>query len=311
MVYYKQKMFVSEGVVCVVYTITLNPSIDYLMHTESFSAGEINRSGFEVANFGGKGLNVSYVLSCLGIKNRALGFEGGFSGKEIVRLASRAGLECDFCEIQDNSRINVKIISDTETAVNGKGPFIRKNEEEALLEKLSGLSEDDTVILSGKGTESESGELLRNVIEAVSHTRFIADMEGDDLLYAIEKKPFLIKPNREELLAIFGETDTSDETVVRCARSLAARGAENVLVSLGESGAILLSDDGNIYRCRAPKVEVKNTVGAGDSCLAGFLAGYDRGAQFALSLAMAAGAATAASAGIADAEEILGVFNAM
>ena len=304
-------MFVSKGVVCVVYTITLNPSIDYLMYPKSFEAGAINRSGRESAMFGGKGLNVSFVLSALGIKNCALGFAGGFSGKEIVRLATRAGIECDFCETAEDSRINVKIISDTETAVNGKGPFIRKDEEDALLKKLSELSEEDTVILSGKGVESESGELLHNIIEAISHTRFIADMEGDDLLRAIEKKPFLIKPNIDELLAIFGGDDVSDETIAGYARKLQRKGAKNVLVSLGGDGAILAADDGNIYRMRAPHVEVKSTVGAGDSCLAGFVAGYGRGAEFALSLAIAAGSATAASEGIADAEEILSILNEM
>ncbi len=311
MVYYKKKMFVSKGVVCVVYTITLNPSIDYLMYPKSFSAGATNRSDCESALFGGKGLNVSYVLSALGVKNRALGFAGGFSGKEIIRLATRAGIECDFCETAEDSRINVKVMADTETAINGKGPFVRQSEEDALLEKLAGLSEEDTVILSGKGVESESGALLQSITEAVSHTRFIADMEGDDLLYAIEKKPFLIKPNREELLAIFGGADASDETVAGYARELQKKGAENVLVSLGGDGAILASDDGKIYRCRAPHVEVVSTVGAGDSCLAGFVAGYEKGAEFALSLAMAAGAATAASEGIADAEEILKILSEM
>ncbi len=294
-----------------VYTITLNPSIDYLMYPKSFAVGAINRSDCERALFGGKGLNVSFVLSALGVKNRALGFAGGFSGKEIIRLASRAGIECDFCEIADDSRINAKIISDSETAINGKGPFIRQSEEEALLKKLSELSEEDTVILSGKGVDSESGALLCNITEAVSHTRFIADMEGEDLLRAIEKKPFLIKPNRDELLAIFGEEDATDEACAGYACKLQQKGAQNVLVSLGGDGAILASDDGKIYRMRAPRVEVVSTVGAGDSCLAGFVAGYDRGAEFALALAMAAGAATAASEGIADAEEILKILSEM
>ena len=304
-------MFVSKGVVCVVYTITLNPSIDYLMYPKSFSAGKINRSEGEISNFGGKGLNVSFVLSALGVKNCALGFVGGFSGREIVRLATRAGIECDFCEVAEDSRINVKIISDTETAVNGKGPFIRQDEEETLLAKLAALSEDDTVILSGKGVESESGELLRKIIDVASKTRFVADMEGDDLLYAIEKKPLLIKPNREELSAIFGKEELSDDEVISHACDLRSRGAKNVLVSLGGDGAILAADDGRVYRARAPKIEVKSTVGAGDSCLAGFLAGYDRGYEFALSLALAAGSATAASEGLAGTEEILAVLHEM
>ncbi len=294
-----------------IYTITLNPSIDYLMYPKSFSDGKINRSEKEIANFGGKGLNVSSVLSSLGVENRALGFAGGFSGREIIRLAHRAGIECDFCEIAEDSRINVKIISDSETAINGSGPLVRLEEEKKLLLKLSALSSEDTVIVSGKSAMSESGNLLRGIIDTVSHTRLIADMEGDDLLYATEKGAFLIKPNREELLALFGEEDTSDETVVRCAGKLKELGAENVLVSLGGDGAILLSDDGKVYRMRAPQIEVKSTVGAGDSCLAGFVAGYEKGPEFALSLAMAAGAATTASEGIASAEEIIGVLSEM
>ncbi|MBQ5777259.1 MAG: hexose kinase, partial [Oscillospiraceae bacterium] len=276
-----------------------------------FSAGEINRSEEELVSFGGKGINVSAILSRLGVGNRALGFVGGFSGKEIERLSRRAGIECDFCEISENSRINVKIISDKETAINGKGPLIREEEEQKLLEKLSALSEEDTVIISGKSPESESGELLCRVIDAAAHTRLVADMEGEDLLFAIERKPFLIKPNREELEAISGRTLSDEGEVARLAAELRARGAKNVLVSLGGDGAILAADDGKIYRARAPRVEVRSTVGAGDSCLAGFIAGYDKGFDFALSLAMAAGSATAASAALAEGEEIMKIFSEM
>ena len=294
-----------------IYTLTLNPSIDYSMFPVLFSAGEINRSEEELVSFGGKGINVSAILSRLGVENRALGFVGGFSGKEIERLSCRAGIECDFCEISENSRINVKIISDKETAINGKGPLIREEEEQKLLEKLSALSEEDTVIISGKSPESESGELLCRVIDAAAHTRLVADMEGEDLLFAIERKPFLIKPNREELEAISGRTLSDEGEVARLAAELRARGAKNVLVSLGGDGAILAADDGKIYRARAPRVEVRSTVGAGDSCLAGFIAGYDKGFDFALSLAMAAGSATAASAALAEGEEIMKIFSEM
>lgn len=294
-----------------IYTLTLNPSVDYSMFPVLFSAGEINRSEEELVSFGGKGINVSAILSRLGVENRALGFVGGFSGKEIERLSRRAGIECDFCEISENSRINVKIISDKETAINGKGPLIREEEEQKLLEKLSALSEEDTVIISGKSPESESGQLLRRVIDAAAHTRLVADMEGEDLLFAIERKPFLIKPNREELEAISGRILSDEGEVARLAAELRARGAKNVLVSLGGDGAILAADDGKIYRARAPRIEVRSTVGAGDSCLAGFIAGYDKGFDFALSLAMAAGSATAASAALAEGEEIMKIFSEM
>lgn len=295
----------------VIYTVTLNPSVDYSMYPELFREGVINRSQREAHTYGGKGINVSAMLRNLGVESTALGFVGGFSGKEIERLSRRAGIKCDFCEIRDTSRINIKIISDSETAINGKGPFIRLEEEQELTQKLSALSEDDTVIISGSAPESESGALLENVINAASHTRLIADMEGAALELAVGKKPFLIKPNREELCGLFGKEDMDETEIASAAGELRFRGVKNVLVSLGEDGALLASDDGNIYRIRAPKVDVASTVGAGDSLLAGFLAGYAEGAQFALGLGTAAGSATAACERIADYEDVMNIFSQM
>ncbi|MBQ9985372.1 MAG: 1-phosphofructokinase family hexose kinase [Oscillospiraceae bacterium] len=294
-----------------IYTVTLNPSVDYSMHPASLCEGGINRSEYEFHTFGGKGINVSAMLSALGTENVALGFVGGFSGHEIERLATRAGVSCDFCEITDTSRINVKVLYKTETAINGKGPFIRLEEEADLLRKLGSLSSDDTVILSGSAPESESGCLLENVIDAASHTRFIADMEGQALLSAIEKKPFLIKPNEDELAALFGKRSLSEGEIAAAARELRERGVGNVLVSRGGEGALLAAEDGNLYKICAPKVEVVSTVGAGDSFLAGFVAGYDRGFEFALALATAAGSATAANDGIADGTAVMAVFAGM
>lgn len=294
-----------------IYTITLNPSIDYTMHVAGFAEGRINRSEHEDSVFGGKGLNVSFILNELGIKSRALGFVGGYSGDEIVRLLRRAGIESDMCKVQDDSRINVKVISARETAINGKGPFIREEEEDELIAKLSSLSDDDTVILSGKSPESESGKLLERVIDAVSHTRFIADMEGDALLFATERCPFLIKPNAEEAAALFGISVEDENAVFEAAIKLREMGAKNVLLSLGAKGALLAADDGKLYRAKAPEVDVVSTVGAGDSSLAGFLAGYEKGFPFALSLSMAAGSATAASVSLATREEIMKVFSQM
>lgn len=294
-----------------IYTVTLNPSVDYSVFPAEFRAGEINRSEREVHSFGGKGINVSAMLANLGAESRALGFVGGFSGREIERLATRAGVECDFCEIREPSRINVKIISDTESAVNGKGPFIRLEEEQELLDKLSSLSEEDTVVVSGSAPESESGALLQNVLDAVGKARLVVDMDGAALKYALTKKPYLIKPNYEELCALFGKAEMSDNEIASAAAGLRGNGVGNVLVSLGERGSILASDDGNIYRVVAPQVDVVSTVGAGDSFLAGFLAGEGRGAQFALSLASAAGSATAACEKIADAADVMEIFARM
>ena len=294
-----------------IYTVTLNPSIDYSLYPSSFKPGEISRSQFEKYTFGGKGLNVSAILKRLGVENCALGFCGGFSGREIERLVLRAGISCDFCEVFENSRINVKIISEEESAINAAGPVIRLSEEEELLSKLSFLSKEDTVIISGKSPESESGKLLENVIEAASACRLIADMEGKELSLALSTNPFLVKPNKEELAAFFGKENISDEEVCALAKELRALGAQNVLVSLGKDGAILLADDGKTYRAKAPKVDVVSTVGAGDSCLAGFVAGLSRGYTFALLLSMAAGAAMAQSPHLAEAEEIMQVFSQM
>ncbi len=294
-----------------IYTVTLNPSVDYSVFPAEFHAGEINRSEREVHSFGGKGINVSAMLANLGAESRALGFVGGFSGQEIERLATRAGVECDFCEIREPSRINVKIISDTESAVNGKGPFIRFEEERALLEKLSSLTEEDTVVVSGSAPESESGALLQNVLDAVGNARLVVDMDGAALKYALTKKPYLIKPNYEELCALFGKAEMSDKEVAAAAAQLRENGVGNVLVSLGGRGALLASSDGNIYRVAAPEVDVVSTVGAGDCFLAGFLAGEERGAQFALSLASAAGSATAACERIADAADVMEIFARM
>ncbi len=291
-----------------IYTITLNPSIDYSVFPEKMSLGRINRSDHELSSYGGKGINVSVMLSNLNVDNVALGFIGGYSGREIVRLLNRRGIKCDFTEVNDDSRINIKIISDTETAVNGKGPFIRLEEEEELLRKLKALNEDDIVILSGSPCESESGRLIENVISAVSHTRFVADMEGKSLALAIEKKPFLIKPNDEELSALFGRQKMSESDIIAAAVSLREEGVGNVLVSRGKDGAILAAEDGNVYKMKSPKIEVISTVGAGDSLLAGFIAGYDRGFEFALGLGIASGSATAASEKIADGQEVLALL---
>lgn len=294
-----------------IYTVTLNPSIDYSLYMKCFLKGEINRSENEVVSFGGKGLNVSAMLKNLGVESTALGFCGGFTGKEIERLMKRAGIKCEFTEIREMSRINVKILDETESAINGRGPFISLEEEEKLLEKLTSLSENDTVVISGKSVESESGKLLERVISASSHTRLVIDMAGDDLALALGYKPFLIKPNLEELCAIFGKREMSEDELVSAAGELLSRGVGNILLSLGGDGAMLFTGEGKAYRVRAPHVDVVNTVGAGDSLLAGFLAAEDKGVELALSLGVAAGSATAASESIADGASVMQIFSKM
>ncbi len=296
-----------------IYTVTLNPSIDYSMTVRGMSVAKINRSESELSAFGGKGINVSAMLGNLGVESTVLGFVGGYSGSEIERLSRRAGLLCDFVKIREDSRINVKIISDEETAINGKGPMIYLEEEEALLEKLRGLSHEDTVILSGKAPESESGNLLENVMDAISHTRFVADMDGKALELAIGRAPYLIKPNEYELAALFGKERLSEQELLAAVNTLREDGVGNVLVSCGGEGALLAADDGKFYKIKAPVVDVVNTTGAGDSLLAGFIAGRTQGQEigFSLALAVAAGSATAASCGIADGESVLSLLSEM
>lgn len=293
----------------VIYTVTLNPSIDYLMHPDSFSAGALNRSEYEKHTYGGKGINVSAMLSNLGVPNVALGFVGGYSGKEIERLCLRAGVECDFCEISEPSRINVKVCAAPETEINGKGPFIRLEEERELLGRLSALSEEDTVVISGSAPESESGELLENVLEACRSVRLVADMSGRSLEAAIKRKPHLIKPNIAELCELLGVSEMTEKEAASAAIRLREQGVGNVAVSLGKQGALLASEDGNIYRMRAPEIVPVSTVGAGDSFLAGFLAGEANSPQFALALGVAAGSATASCDGIADGALVMEVFS--
>lgn len=295
-----------------IYTLTANPSLDYLVYADGFKAGKINRSTSEKLLCGGKGINVSVMLSRLGVQNTALGFVGGFVGREIERLVKAEGVICDFTEIFETSRINVKIFSQDETALNARGPHVSEEEQNELFEKLSALEEDDMLVFSGKLTAgAEKEELLTKALSANRRPKLAVDMEGEDLKTAIEYRPYLIKPNVDELCGIFG-TDRMDENdIASAARKLQKEGCENVLVSRGKDGAILASDDGNIYRIKAPQGRVISTVGAGDSMLAGFLAGISRGAQYALALGTAAGSATAFSEGLAGAEEVCGVLCSM
>ncbi len=287
-----------------IYTVTTNPALDYLMYTESAKLGQVNRSTSERIFVGGKGINVSIILSRLGVLNTALGFAGGFTGDEICRRIALAGVLCDFVRTDGQSRINVKLRSDEETAINGKGPLVSYADEEKLLEKLRLAGEGDIVVISGASANSESGKLTENILKAASKAKIVADMEGDELLMSLPYEPLLIKPNAEELAQIFGKDELRDEEIVSCAFELREKGARNVLVSLGSRGAILAAEDGGIYRKEALRGEVKSTVGAGDSMVAGFISALPLGYRRALEVAVAAGSATAFSDDLASVEEL-------
>ncbi|MBR4908023.1 MAG: 1-phosphofructokinase family hexose kinase [Acidaminococcaceae bacterium] len=316
-----------------IYTVTFNPSLDYTVHMQVFRAGAINRVAREAVYPGGKGINVGIILHRLGMPVRLLGFVAGFTGAEIERLAVVAGCGCDFIRLDKGlSRINVKIgagktvlagekmgtvaeasevLAETgaETAVNGLGPDITAEDLQLLLQQFETLGSDDILVLSGSIAKGLPRYTYRKILERMNgkQVRVVVDAEGELLTGAIPCHPFLIKPNKEELEEIFKQELRSDEDVAACAQKLRQQGARNVLVSLGSDGALLAGEDGKIYRCRSPKGTLVNSVGAGDSMVAGFLAGYERNGgnlSEALRYGIAGGSATAFKDWLAEREEI-------
>lgn len=262
-----------------VYTVTFNPAIDYVVHTGEIKLGATNRSGREEIYYGGKGINVSVVLKELGIPSKALGFIAGFTGQAIENGLRKMGIDTDFVSLENGiSRINVKIKSAQETEINGQGPDIDEKALSILLEKLDMLQKDDTLVLAGSIPASLPGDIYEKIIMRLQEKdiRVVVDATGDLLRNVLKYKPFLIKPNRQELGELFDAYPESEKDIENYARSLQEMGAMNVLVSMAEEGAMLLDESGKIHRCRACKGIVKNSVGAGDSMVAGFLAGLGK-----------------------------------
>lgn len=291
-----------------VYTVTFNPAIDYVVHTGEMKLGATNRSEREEMYFGGKGINVSIVLRELGIDSKALGFTAGFTGEAIEKGLADVGIDTDFVRLESgNSRINVKIKSAEETELNGQGPDINDKAISALYEKLDELSDGDTLILAGSIPSSLPSDIYERILERLSgkNIRAVVDATKDLLLNVLKYKPFLIKPNNHELGEMFGVELNSDEEIEKYARKLQEMGAVNVLISMAGDGAMLIDEYGKKHRCGVCKGMVKNSVGAGDSMVAGFTAGAINGDyEYALKLGTAAGGATAFSDGLATKEEI-------
>ncbi len=287
-----------------IYTVTCNPAVDYVVHTDPIVLGSVNRSRSEEMFFGGKGINVSLVLRELGVPSVALGFVAGFTGRAIEQGVQEMGVMTDFVQLpQGNSRINVKIKSDAETELNGQGPPIPEEARSALLAKLEALSEEDTLVLAGSIPDSLPRDVYERMLERVKDrgVRTVIDATGELLLRTLPYKPFLIKPNHHELAALFDRELHSIDEITACAAELQKRGAQNVLVSMAENGALLLDETGRSHVCGVCHGEVKNSVGAGDSMIAGFLAGMESGDYaHALRLGTAAGGATAFSEGLAQ-----------
>ncbi len=298
-----------------IYTVTCNPALDYVMRVPSFLPGETNRAETAELQAGGKGINVSYILTQLGRESVALGFLAGDTGELLLRRIREMGVRSDFLFLPaGQTRINVKVKSRLETELNGQGPEIPNASLTALLEKLDRLDEGDTLVLSGSVPPSLPPSVYGDILNhlAGKGVRSVVDATGDLLALSLPFRPFLVKPNHRELGDLLGRFLAPDDipALTLGARELQRRGAENVLVSLGEHGA-LLAADGEIYLQKAPAGSPQNSVGAGDSAVAGFLAACDQGYAQGLRLAVAAGSATAFSPGLARREEILSVYRQM
>lgn len=293
-----------------IYTVTFNPSLDYVVQVDDFAVGEINRTRTESIYPGGKGINVSLVLQNLGLSSVALGFTAGFSGAEIERLLQEAGCQCDFIAVKAGySRINTKIISGAETALNGQGPQLSEAELAALFNKLRRLTQDDVLVLAGSIPASLPDNIYEQILELLQPvgTRVVVDATGDLLLKVLKYRPFLIKPNHEELGEFFGRGPLlTEEEILAAAQRLQQQGARNVLVSRGANGALLLDENGKLHKQASPKGTLVNSVGAGDSMVAGFLAGYLQTQDYdaALRLGVAAGSASAFKAWLATREDV-------
>lgn len=296
-----------------VYTVTLNPALDYVMHVEKLRYDDINRTTAEEIYYGGKGINVSVILSRLGIKNTALGFLAGFTGKELEKMLINDGINCDFNYLKSgNTRINVKIKADTQLDINANGPHINSADIEALLSKLEGIQSGDYLVLAGSIPANLPDDIYRRILLRVANrgVNVAVDATGDLLMNVLQYKPFLVKPNHHELGDLFGTTVDTDEDIVRYAKRLQDMGAVNVLVSRASKGAMLIDEYGNSHSIGVAPGELVNSVGCGDSMVAGFLAGYieKNDYSYALKLGSACGNATAFSPELATKDEIIAVL---
>ena len=296
-----------------IYTVTFNPSLDYIVDVENFRLGMTNRTCSEQMMAGGKGINVSIVLQNLGIENTALGFIAGFTGEEIRRQVSQIGIRAQFISIPEGiSRINLKLRSIDGTEINGMGPTIGQAQLDALYEKLDTLTDQDTLVLAGSIPASMPSSIYSDIMERLQEkgVTFVVDATKQLLLNVLRYKPFLIKPNNHELGELFGVTLSTREAVVPYARGLQERGARNVLISMAGQGAVLVAEDSSVHLTPAPKGTLVNAVGAGDSMVAGFLAGWQEQHDYghAFRMGVAAGSASAFSRYLATREEVERVY---
>lgn len=290
-------------------TITLNPSLDYVVKVDNFKADALNRINSEQIYAGGKGINVSIVLKNLGVDNTALGYVAGFTGDEILRQIKDHNVDCDFVKLESGmSRINVKLKSDGETEINGAGPDISEKDLKSLYEKINKLGKGDFLILSGSIPKSVPDDIYERIMKSLldKEVEFIVDATKDLLLKVLKYRPFLIKPNHHELAEMFNVELKNDEDIIAYGKKLQEMGAKNVLISMAGDGAILLPENGEPIKREVPKGILKNSVGAGDSMVAGFLCGYLKNKDLgeAFKMGIATGSASAFSEELATKEEV-------
>lgn len=292
-----------------IYTVTFNPSLDYIVSVSSLRLGHVNRTEDEIIFPGGKGINVSIVLKNLGVGSTALGFIAGFTGKEIRRRLETFGIREQFIELTNGwSRINMKIRSDEESEINGQGPKINEEAVDRLYEQLDHLGEGDILVLAGSIPNTMPDTIYSDILARLQGrgVRIAVDATRDLLVNVLEYHPFLIKPNNHELAEIFQTTFETNADIIEHAKMLQKMGARNVLVSMAGDGAVLVAENGEVYESKAPKGKVVNSVGAGDSMVAGFVAGYLKTGDYkeAFKVGIAAGSASAFSEELATQKEV-------
>ena len=292
-----------------IYTITFNPALDYIVKMDEFNLGNVNRCNNEFVYAGGKGINVSIVLNNLGVKTKALGLIAGFTGDEKERRVREFGCDTEFIKLKEGmSRINVKIKADVESEINGGGPDISSEALEKLYAKLDTLTTGDILVLAGSIPKTMPTDIYERIMERLQEkdVKFIVDTTGESLLKVLKYNPFLIKPNHHELGELFGVKLNSKEEVIEYAKKLKDMGAQNVIISMAGDGAVLIDSNGDVITSNVPKGVVKNSVGAGDSMVAGFIAGYlnSEKVEDGFKLGVATGSASAFSEGLATKEYV-------
>ncbi len=299
-----------------IYTITLNPSIDYIVHVQDFRADALNRTDDEHILPGGKGINVSIVLKNLGYETCAFGFVGGFTGTEVERLLRVQSIRTDFIHVNEGiTRINVKMKSCGETEINGMGPHVSEEELRQLFHKLDQLKDGDGLVISGSVPKTMPADIYEKILGRLSDRRILIAVDAEKKLLkgVLKYRPFLIKPNLHELAGFFDLDELQAEDAVYYAQLLQKKGARNVLISMGGEGAVLVSEDGIVMKSPAPEGEAVNTIGAGDSMVAGFIAGWLSSDDYekAFHTGIAAGSASAFSKDLAVSDEVDEVYTGM